>query len=194
MRRKTRWEEKEEIFRSTTFSKRERGGEPLLVVCHEAATNENPTRHHESDWKAVLEPAMQGRDMIGRAKMGTGKTLAFGIPIMDKILQGQKKNGPQLLHRRILRAQRPESQRHLELQLGVSHPQIPSRRSKRGRLCGEMIFNHDPPTCFGCQKAVLEPAMQGRDIIGRAKTGTRKTLAFGIPIMDKILQDQKKNG
>ncbi|KAG0497187.1 hypothetical protein HPP92_001878 [Vanilla planifolia] len=33
---------------------------------------------------------------------------------------------------------------------------------------------------FPIQKAVLEPAMQGRDLIGRAKTGTGKTLAFGI--------------
>ncbi|KAJ6778992.1 RNA HELICASE [Salix koriyanagi] len=36
---------------------------------------------------AVLEPAMQGNDMFGRARTGTGKTLAFGIPILDKILQ-----------------------------------------------------------------------------------------------------------
>ncbi|KAI4308161.1 hypothetical protein L6164_031263 [Bauhinia variegata] len=42
---------------------------------------------------AVLEPAMQGRDMIGRARTGTGKTLAFGIPIMDKIIQLNAKHG-----------------------------------------------------------------------------------------------------
>lgn len=36
---------------------------------------------------------MQGRDMIGRARTGTGKTLAFGIPIMDKITLSNKKNG-----------------------------------------------------------------------------------------------------
>ncbi|KAH9288348.1 hypothetical protein KI387_032465, partial [Taxus chinensis] len=47
---------------------------------------------------------------------------------------------------------------------------------------------------FPIQKAVLEPAMQGRDMIGRARTGTGKTLAFGIPIMDKIIQHSRKNG
>nr|XP_043630648.1 DEAD-box ATP-dependent RNA helicase 53, mitochondrial-like [Erigeron canadensis]XP_043630653.1 DEAD-box ATP-dependent RNA helicase 53, mitochondrial-like [Erigeron canadensis] len=47
---------------------------------------------------------------------------------------------------------------------------------------------------FPIQRAVLEPAMKGRDMIGRARTGTGKTLAFGIPIMDKITQSNKKNG
>lgn len=36
---------------------------------------------------------MQGRDMVGRARTGTGKTLAFGIPILDKIIQFNAKNG-----------------------------------------------------------------------------------------------------
>ncbi|XP_071724653.1 DEAD-box ATP-dependent RNA helicase 53, mitochondrial-like [Rutidosis leptorrhynchoides] len=44
--------------------------------------------------KAVLEPAMKGRDMFGRARTGTGKTLAFGIPIMDRILRINAQNGP----------------------------------------------------------------------------------------------------
>ncbi|XP_031505225.1 DEAD-box ATP-dependent RNA helicase 53, mitochondrial-like [Nymphaea colorata] len=47
---------------------------------------------------------------------------------------------------------------------------------------------------FPIQRAVLEPAMQGRDMIGRAKTGTGKTLAFGIPIMDRIIQFNAKHG
>ncbi|XP_004499961.1 DEAD-box ATP-dependent RNA helicase 53, mitochondrial-like [Cicer arietinum] len=47
---------------------------------------------------------------------------------------------------------------------------------------------------FPIQKAVLEPAMQGRDMIGRARTGTGKTLAFGIPILDKIIQFNAKHG
>lgn len=36
---------------------------------------------------------MQGRDMVGRARTGTGKTLAFGIPILDKIIQFNAKHG-----------------------------------------------------------------------------------------------------
>lgn len=47
---------------------------------------------------------------------------------------------------------------------------------------------------FPIQKAVLEPAMQGRDMIGRARTGTGKTLAFGIPIMDKIIKFNQQYG
>ncbi|XP_010904640.1 DEAD-box ATP-dependent RNA helicase 53 [Elaeis guineensis] len=47
---------------------------------------------------------------------------------------------------------------------------------------------------FPIQRAVLEPAMQGRDMIGRARTGTGKTLAFGIPIMDKIMRFNAKHG
>ncbi|XP_022750773.1 DEAD-box ATP-dependent RNA helicase 53, mitochondrial-like isoform X2 [Durio zibethinus] len=47
---------------------------------------------------------------------------------------------------------------------------------------------------FPIQRAVLEPAMQGRDMIGRAKTGTGKTLAFGIPIMDKIIRYNAEHG
>ncbi|EYU43162.1 hypothetical protein ABFS82_08G119800 [Erythranthe guttata] len=47
---------------------------------------------------------------------------------------------------------------------------------------------------FPIQRAVLEPAMQGRDMIGRARTGTGKTLAFGIPIMDKIIKFNEKHG
>lgn len=47
---------------------------------------------------------------------------------------------------------------------------------------------------FPIQRAVLEPAMQGRDMIGRARTGTGKTLAFGIPILDKIMRYNEAKG
>ncbi|XWS58031.1 hypothetical protein CRYUN_Cryun08bG0000200 [Craigia yunnanensis] len=42
---------------------------------------------------------------------------------------------------------------------------------------------------FPIQRAVFVPALQGRDIIARAKTGTGKTLAFGIPIIKRLTED-----
>ncbi|XP_010036054.2 DEAD-box ATP-dependent RNA helicase 53, mitochondrial [Eucalyptus grandis] len=66
--------------------------------------------------------------------------------------------------------------------LGIA-PEIVSALAKKGIA-----------KLFPIQRAVLEPAMQGRDMIARAKTGTGKTLAFGIPVMDKIIQFNAKHG
>ncbi|CAI0381993.1 unnamed protein product [Linum tenue] len=47
---------------------------------------------------------------------------------------------------------------------------------------------------FPVQRAVLVPALEGRDIIARAKTGTGKTLAFGIPIIKLLTEDTELRG
>ncbi len=39
---------------------------------------------------------------------------------------------------------------------------------------------------FPIQAATIPPLLEGRDIIGQAKTGTGKTAAFGIPMIQKI--------
>nr|XP_043626658.1 DEAD-box ATP-dependent RNA helicase 3, chloroplastic-like [Erigeron canadensis] len=44
---------------------------------------------------------------------------------------------------------------------------------------------------FPIQRAVLVPALEGKDIIARAKTGTGKTLAFGIPIIKRLTEDDE---
>ncbi|CAJ2628905.1 unnamed protein product [Trifolium pratense] len=46
---------------------------------------------------------------------------------------------------------------------------------------------------FPIQRAVLLPAIEGRDIIARAKTGTGKTLAFGIPIIKGLIENEQSN-
>lgn len=81
------------------------------------------------------------------------------------------------------RASTSPSDEGLEIsKLGIS-PKIVSALASRGI-----------EKLFPIQKAVLEPAMQGRDMIGRARTGTGKTLAFGIPIMDKIIKFNQQHG
>ncbi|KAJ4766526.1 hypothetical protein LUZ62_076901 [Rhynchospora pubera] len=42
---------------------------------------------------------------------------------------------------------------------------------------------------FPIQRAVFVPALEGRDLIARAKTGTGKTLAFGIPIIKRLMEE-----
>lgn len=43
----------------------------------------------------VIEDAINGQDIIGQAQTGTGKTAAFGIPILERIVE--KKKNPQAL-------------------------------------------------------------------------------------------------
>ena len=44
------------------------------------------------------------------------------------------------------------------------------------------------------QHKAITPAIEGKDVIGIAQTGTGKTLAFGIPLVQKILKDGKGKG
>ena len=46
----------------------------------------------------------------------------------------------------------------------------------------EMGFEEPTPI----QEIAIPPAMEGHDIIGRAQTGTGKTAAFGVPIVEKV--------
>ncbi len=43
---------------------------------------------------------------------------------------------------------------------------------------------------FPIQAAAIGPLLQGRDVIGQAKTGTGKTAAFGIPMVQKIIRNE----
>ena len=44
-------------------------------------------------------------------------------------------------------------------------------------------------TLFPIQQAVLKPALDGGDVVGRARTGTGKTLAFSLPVIERLLTD-----
>ncbi|CAA7017200.1 unnamed protein product [Microthlaspi erraticum] len=66
-------------------------------------------------------------------------------------------------------------------ELAVSKLGLPQR-------LGEALEKRGITHLFPIQRAVLVPALQGRDIIARAKTGTGKTLAFGIPIIKSLTE------
>ena len=44
------------------------------------------------------------------------------------------------------------------------------------------------------QAKAMRPVLAGRDVIGRSRTGTGKTLAFGIPAMMRLVEIAKETG
>ena len=53
-------------------------------------------------------------------------------------------------------------------------------------------LGYDKPTAV--QTAVIEPAMAGHDLVVQAKTGSGKTAAFGIPLVEKIVAGSGEPG
>ncbi|HSC88976.1 MAG TPA: DEAD/DEAH box helicase [Polyangiaceae bacterium] len=51
------------------------------------------------------------------------------------------------------------------------------------RAVDELGFTHPTPV----QRACFEPAAAGRDMVVQARTGTGKTAAFGLPIVDRLV-------
>lgn len=56
------------------------------------------------------------------------------------------------------------------------------------RAIDAMNYRHPTPV----QRAVFEPAAEGRSLIVQARTGTGKTAAFGLPILDRIVRPATK--
>lgn len=59
-----------------------------LVEAVSALGFESPTPIQEQ----AIPVLLAGRDVIGRARTGSGKTAAFGLPMLHKVLQSKKKN------------------------------------------------------------------------------------------------------
>ncbi|KAI9034504.1 P-loop containing nucleoside triphosphate hydrolase protein [Hyaloraphidium curvatum] len=47
---------------------------------------------------------------------------------------------------------------------------------------------------FPIQAKTFDPIFDGKDLLGRARTGTGKTLAFSLPIVERLLRDNKERG
>ncbi|MFJ4045641.1 DEAD/DEAH box helicase [Microbacterium sp. NPDC089987] len=55
----------------------------------------------------------------------------------------------------------------------------------------EILKNMGAETPFPIQAATIPSILQGRDVLGRGRTGSGKTIAFGAPLVESILLSQK---
>ncbi|CAI0381997.1 unnamed protein product, partial [Linum tenue] len=74
--------------------------------------------------RAVLVPALEGRDIIARAKTGTGKTLAFGIPIIKLLTEDTELRGTGRLPRLLVLAPTRELAKQVEKEIKESAPYL----------------------------------------------------------------------
>jgi ATP-dependent RNA helicase RhlE len=158
--------------------------------------------------------AIEGKDLIGIAQTGTGKTLAFGIPIIQRLAQ-IKGQGLVLLPTRELAMQVDEVLRLLGRSLGLRtalliggagfEPQISALRSKPhvviatpGRLIDHMERrNFDP---MGVHMLVLDEADRMLDmgflpqlrIILGSLPKERQTMLFSATMPDDIVHIASK--
>ncbi len=66
--------------------------------------------------------------------------------------------------------------------MSITFADLPLRKSTIDALNA-----HGFTSPFPIQEAVLPIALSDGDVIGQAKTGTGKTLGFGIPIIERII-------
>ncbi|UWF77697.1 MULTISPECIES: DEAD/DEAH box helicase [Microbacterium] len=55
----------------------------------------------------------------------------------------------------------------------------------------EILTNMGAEKPFPIQAATIPPILAGRDVLGRGRTGSGKTIAFGAPLVESILTSQK---
>ena len=73
------------------------------------------------------------------------------------------------------------------------HPELPQAFAELGietrflKALAKMLF----VTPSEIQIAIIPPALEGRDILGQARTGTGKTAAFGLPILQQLNPDDR---
>ncbi|KAK4484481.1 hypothetical protein RD792_007064 [Penstemon davidsonii] len=117
--------------------------------------------------------------LLRRSSLLTKKTLTHGVGVC----KFQDRSSTYFSKEKRVFSSSGDADEGLEIsKLGISQD-IVSALDRRGIL-----------ELFPIQRAVLKPAMEGRNLIGRARQGTGKTLAFGIPIMEKIIQFKEMHG
>src|SRR5436190_20514452 len=78
-------ERPQEYLADVSFDDLNLSDELLKAIAERGYTHPTPVQ------AKAFGPVMAGKDLIVRSKTGTGKTAAFGIPLIEKIAMGERK-------------------------------------------------------------------------------------------------------
>jgi len=95
----------------------------------------------------AIPVAVEGKDIIGIAQTGTGKTLAFGIPLVQQILKDITKKGLIVLPTRELALQVNESIQKIGKDFGIKTTVIIGGTSVRNQI--KELYNNNPHIVIG---------------------------------------------
>ncbi len=94
----------------------------------------------------AITPAIEGKDIIGIAQTGTGKTLAFGIPLIQQIIKNKKGKGLIILPTRELALQVDETIKKLGLAFGIKSAVLIGGASTYNQVC---LLRNNPHIIIG---------------------------------------------
>jgi len=117
----------------------------------------------------TLPAALAGRDVLGLAQTGTGKTAAFGLPILQRLL-GERRDGPRALilaPSRELATQIDAELRSLARATRIATMTIFGGVSQRPQVAA---LRRRPEIVVGCPGRVLDLLQQGELRLGNVET------------------------
>lgn len=102
----------------------------------------------------AIAPAIEGKDIIGIAQTGTGKTLAFGIPLVQKILkEGKNKKGLIILPTRELAIQVDETIKKIGRIFGIKTIVLIGGASMYNQVC---FLRNNPHIIIGTPGRIID--------------------------------------
>jgi len=117
----------------------------------------------------TIPAGLSGRDVLGLAQTGTGKTAAFALPLLDQ-LATERRRGPRVLVLAPTRelatqisAEIRELSKFTRLKMVTIYGGVPMRTQIK-------VLSHNPEIVVGCPGRVLDLLLQGKLKLGRIET------------------------
>ncbi len=145
----------------------------LQILTKNGFTTPTPIQHQ------VIAAGLEGKDIVGIAQTGTGKTLAFGIPIIQQILASQGKQALIVVPTRELAIQVDEALTQIGRPLGL----------RTTVIIGGISQNLQVRSLKGSPHVVIATPGRLSDLIKQGKYKIDKISIIALDEADRMLDD-----